>query len=121
MYLVRLRKGKVKMVLGAGQYYCVSLAEEKHSIKLSIILLPASKSSSDERKELLHFFQGKLQGMVAEFMPATELPVGYIPCFYCDHLHVEVELLLDGEQQDCPAVDKPIPPYHYQSLHSDQG
>ena len=109
------------MVLGVGQYYCISLAEEKYSIKLSIVLLPTSKSSSEERKELLHFFQGKLQGMVAEFMPATKLPVGYIPCFHCDRLHAEVELLLNGEQQHCPVVDKPIPPHHYQSLHSDQG
>ena len=121
MYLIRLRKGKVKMVLGNGQYYCINLAEEQYSIKLSIVLLPSHNHSADERKKLLHFFQGTLVSLVAEFMPATKKPIAYIPCFYCDHLHVEVELLLDGQQQDCPVVDKPIPPQHYQSLITDQG
>jgi len=118
---IRLRKGKVKMVLGNGQYYCISLAEEKYSIKLSIILLPAIKNSVDERKQLLYFFQAKLTSLVKEFMPATKKPIAYIPCFYCDRLHVEVNVLLNGQQQDCPMVDKPIPPQHYQSLTSEQG
>jgi len=109
------------MVLGNGQYYCISLAEEQYSIKLSIVLLPVTKNSLDERKQLLHFFKEKLANMVKEFMPAAKKPIAYIPCFYCDRLHAEVKLLLDGQQQDCPVVDKPIPPHHYQCLTSEQG
>jgi len=98
----RLRKEKVKMVLSSGQYYCVSLNEEKSYIKLSVVLLPNCEHSSQERIELLQFFQLKLEEVITEFMPASKLPIGYFPCCYCDQLHARVEALLNGKQQHCP-------------------
>ena len=117
----RLRKGKVKMVLSSGQYYCVSLDEEKCSIKLSVILLPDREHSSLERVELLQFFQLKLEEVIADFMPASKLPIGYFPCCYCDQLHARVEALLNGRQQHCTVKDKPMPKDYYCSLVTDQG
>ena len=54
-------------MLENGQYYCVSLSEEKSSIKLSIILLPDNQHSAKERIELLHNFQFKLEAVIADF------------------------------------------------------
>ena len=109
-------------MLGNGQYYCLSLSEEKSSIKLSIILLPDNQHSSKERKELLDYVQSKLEAVIADFLPATKKPVAYIPCCYCDRMHVRLQLLLDGKQQHCSAVkDKPLPKNHYCHLVTDQG
>ena len=120
--MIRLRKGKAKLVLGNGQYYCVSLSEEKSSIKLSIILLPDNQHSAKERIELLDYFQFKLEAVIADFLQAAKKPVAYIPCCYCDRLHVTLQLLLDGKQQHCStAEDRPIPKDHYSSLITDQG
>ncbi|XP_065893921.1 uncharacterized protein [Dysidea avara] len=118
--LIWLRKGKAKMVLGNGQDYCVSLAEEEHCIKLSIILSADTEHSAKERRDLLEFFQSKLEEIVTDFMPASKMPIAYIPCFYCDQLHARVEVLLEGKQLRCPVKDKPLPKDYYCSLVTDQ-
>ena len=109
------------MVLGNGQDYCVSLAEEEHCIKLSIILSADTEHSAEERRDLLEFFQSKLEEIVTDFMPASKMPIAYIPCFYCDQLHARVEVLLEGKQLHCPVKDKPLPKDYYCSLVTDQG
>ena len=109
------------MVLGPGQYYCVSLCKENCSIKLSFVLLPESNHSATQRVELLRYFQSKLGQVMEDFMSATSKAVAYIPCCYCSKLHMELEPLCTGRQQHCPKELKPIPMQHYYDLVNDQG
>ena len=121
IYVYRLRKGKVMMVLSRGQYYCISLCEEKYSIQLSFVFLPGGGHLAEHRIELLQYFQSKLEAVMADFMSATTKPVAYIPCCYCNKLHVELKLLLEGEQQHCPRKNQHLLDHHYCDLVTDQG
>ena len=118
----RLRKGKVKMVLGKGQYYCVSLCEELCSIQLTF-LLHGKNHSAKHRQELFQYIQSKIELLMDEFMQAAAKPEAYIPCYYkdCHNLHAELQLLRDGEDQDCPFEEKPLPDDYYHDLFLDQG
>ncbi|XP_065914608.1 uncharacterized protein [Dysidea avara] len=118
--LMWLRKDKVKMVLGNGQYYTVSLAEEKFSIQLSIILLPNTEHSAELRKDLLQYFMSKLDLVVEDFMSAAKKPIAYIPCCFCNQLHLRLSLLLQGKQQHCPIKNKPLLLKYYRTLVSDE-
>ena len=109
------------MVLGSGQYYCVSYNEEKCSIQLSIIFIPDTDSSAKQRTDLLQYFQTKLDEIMTDFMPAAKKPVAYIPCYHCNELHAELQLLLKRQQQHCPIKDQPIPKQYYTDLITDQG
>ena len=117
----RLRKGKVMMVLSAGQYYCVNLCKERESIKLSFVLLPGGVHPAEHRIKLLQYFQSKLEKVMEDFMSATSKAVAYIPCYYCSELHMQLQSLLKGKQQHCPKKMQPIPIQHYHDLVNDQG
>ena len=117
----RLRKDKAMMVLGRDQYYCLNSCEEKYSLQLSFMLLPGGGHSADQRIELLMYFESKLEMVMEDFMTASSKPVAYIPCCYCEELHVEFQLLLDGEQQHCANVEKPLPDDYYCNLITNIG
>ena len=109
------------MALSQGQRYCISLCEEKYSIQLSFVLLPGGGHLAEHRRELLQYFRSKLEVVMEDFMEATSKPIAFIPCCYCSQLHVELEMLLMGEQQDCPENIDPIPTQYYCDLITDQG
>lgn len=109
------------MVLGRDQYFSISLCEQQYSIRLSFILLPGAQHSADRRIELLQYFQCKLEMVMEDFMKASTKPVAYIPCCFCDELHVEFQRLLEREQQHCASVGKPLPDEHYRDLITDEG
>ena len=113
----RLRKGKVKMVLGQGQYYCVSLCEQLCSIQLTF-LLHGKNHSAELRFELYQYIQNKLELLMKNFMQASTKPKAYIPCYYkeCNNLHVELQRLCDGKDQHCPIEEKPVPDHYYCDL-----
>ena len=50
LILCRLKRYEIMMLLNHGQYYSVSLCEEKSSIQLDIILGQSKKKSSENRK-----------------------------------------------------------------------
>ena len=122
MLCIRLRKGKMKMVLGKGQYYCVSLCEELCSIQLTF-LLHGRNHSAKQRQELFHYIQSKIELFMDEFMQASTKPKAYIPCYYhnCTEPHVELELLCDGEEQHCPFKEEPVPDDYYCDLFPHHG
>ena len=105
------------MVLGPGQYYCVSLCEELCSIQLTF-LLHGKNHCAKQREELFHYIQSKIELLMNEFMQASTKPKAYIPCYYhnCTKLHVELQLLCDGEDQHCPIQEKPVPDEYYRDL-----
>ena len=110
------------MALGREQYYTISLCEEKCSIRLSF--LQHKKSHSTEQCiELLEYFGAKLHLLMKDFMQASTKPVAYIPCSYqeCNELHIELDLLRNGEYQHCPTVEKPVPGDYYCDLFTNQG
>ena len=110
------------MVLGKGQFYCVSLCEQLCSIQLTF-LLHGKYHSAKKRQELFLYVQSKIERLMDEFMQASRKPKAYIPCYYkdCKRLHVELQLLRDGEDQYCPLEEKPLPDYYYCDLFLDQG
>ena len=112
----------MKMVLDQEQYYCVSLCEELYCIQLSFLLLEENHSAK-HRIELAQYVQSKLEYLMREFMQAATKPKAYIPCYFkdCNNLHVELELLCDGERQHCPFVEKPIPKDYYHDLFNVEG
>ena len=114
--IYRLTKDKGTMVLGRDQYYSIDTCEEKDSIQLSLILLSGGRHSADQRIELLQYFQCKLEMVMEDFMQASTKPVAYIPCCYCDELHVELRYLIERQQQHCASVGKPLPDEHYLDL-----
>ena len=109
------------MVLGPGHYYCVSRCREKDSIKLSFVILSEGDHPAEQRIELLQYFQSKLEQVMEDFMSASSKAMAYIPCCYCNRLHMELKLLLKGKQQHCPKKMQPIPVQHYHDLVNDQG
>ena len=118
----RLRKGKVKMALGCQEYYTISLCEEKCSIQLSFLHHKKSHST-DQCVELLKYFESKLHLLMKDFMQASAKPKAYIPCFYqdCSALHIELDLLCNGDYQHCPTVEKTVPGNYYCDLFINQG
>ena len=109
------------MRLSRGQCYCISLCEEKYSIRLSFVLSPGENNLAELRKELLEYFESKLKVVMEDFMNATSKAVAYFPCCYCSQLHAELQMLLEGEIQDCPNKLKPLPDHYYYDLVTDQG
>ena len=118
----RLRKGKVMMVLDHGQYYCVSLHEEIHTIQLSFVLR-GKDDAADQRLELFQYIQSKLELLMDDFMKATTKPRVYVPCYFlnCNRLHVELQALCDGKGQECSTVMKPVPDDYYSDLFAHKG
>ena len=117
----RLCKDKAMMVLGRDQYYCLNICEEKYSLQVSFMLLPGGRHNADLRIEFLKYFESKLGMVMKDFMKASSKPVAYIPCCYCKDLHVEFQLLLEGEQQHCAIVEKPLPDDYYCDLITNKG
>ena len=109
------------MVLGRDQYYYLNICEEKHSLQLSFMLLPGGRHSADQRIEFVKYFGSRLEMVMEDFMKASSKPVAYIPCCYCENLHVEFQLLLEGEQQHCAIVEKPLPDDYYCDLINNKG
>ena len=118
----RLRKGKVMMVLGHGQYYCISLHEEMCSIQLSF-LLHGKDHSADQRFELFQYIQSKLKLLMDDFMKASTKPRVYVPCYFtnCNKLHVELQPLCNGDDQHCHKEVKPVPNDYYSDLFTCSG
>ena len=112
----------MKMVLGQGQYYCVSLREELCSIQLTFFL-HGKNHSAEQRFDLYQYIQNKLELLMKNFMQASTKPKAYIPCYYkeCNKLHVELQLLCDGKDQYCPLEEKPVPDYYYCDLFFNRG
>jgi len=110
----------VMMVLDDGQYYCVSLCEEKCSILVSFVLLLDGDPSANHRIELLNYFQYKLDEVMEDFMSASRKAEAYIPCCYCPELHFKLKLLHKKRKQHCPYKMQPIPKECY-DLITDQG
>ena len=110
------------MVLGRGQYYCVSLCEELCSIQLTF-LLHGKNHSAQQRHELFQYIQSKIEQLMTNFMTASKKPKAYIPCYYknCNKLHVKLDRLCNGYEQHCPLEEKPLPDDYYCDLFSDQG
>ena len=121
-YTYRLRKGKVMMSLSRGQCYCISLCEEKFSIQLSFVLEPGGRHLAEHRRELLQYFQSNLEAIMKDFMGATSEPIVYIPCCFCNQLHIKLQSLKDEEQEYCPNhKQSAIPEQHYSDLLKDKG
>ena len=110
------------MALGPEQYYTISLCEEKCSIQLSFLQDKKSRSS-EQCIDLLKYFEDKLHLLMKDFMQASTKPKAYIPCFYqdCSTLHIELDLLRNGEYQHCPTVEKLVPREYYCDLFTHQG
>ena len=93
----------IKMVLGCDQLYYVNLSEDHHSIRLAItpdedgIVTP---QGFEERLRLIEDFNAKLIEAVKAFMPASHIPLRYIPCSLCSNLHLKLD--------DSRADDKPL-------------
>ena len=105
------------MVLNHGQYYSVSLCNEKSTIQLDIILEKNIQSYGEIRKQLIDFFQGTLEQTCQEFMPASSKPVAYTPCPHCNELHIKYKNLLEERPHLCNM--KCVPSDYYQNLFKD--
>lgn len=102
------------MVLNPGQYYGVSLCEEKSSILLDIVLEQKMKKSAENRKQLVSFFQTTLEKICKDLIPASGKPVPYIQCPFCDKLHLKLKILLERRAQLCDVHTIPLD--YYQDL-----
>ena len=105
------------MVLNHGQYYGVSLHEEKSSIQVDIILEESIEESTKNRKHLIDFFQTMLEKICDDMIPAASKPVPYIQCPHCNKVHLKLINLLEGHAQLCNM--KSIPRDYYQDLFRD--
>lgn len=105
------------MVLNHGQYYGVSLHEEKSSIQVDIILEESIEESTKNRKHLIDFFQTMLEKICNDMIPAASKPVPYIQCPNCNKVHLKLINLLEGRAQLCNM--KSIPRHYYQDLFRD--
>ena len=102
------------MVLNHGQYYSVSLCEEKNSIQVDIILGKSMKKSSENRKQLIDFFQTTLEKICNDLIPASSKPIPYIQCPHCDKVHLKLRNLLEGRALLCNMI--PVHQDYYQDL-----
>ena len=109
------------MALSHGQRYSISLCEEKYSIRLSFVFLQGGGHLAKHRIELLQYFQSKLEAVMEDFMSATNKPLAYLPCYYCKQPHMELQMLFQKDQQDCPKTMQPIPGWYYHDLITDKG
>lgn len=116
MLYCRLKKYEIMMILSPGQFYCVSLCQERNSIQLDIILDKATKMSADNRKELVEFFQSTLEQTQKQIMAAATKPVTYVKCPHCPNLHIKYANLFKGRQQLCKTKTECIPLDYYQDL-----
>ena len=110
----RLKKYEIMMILSPGQFYCVSLSEERKSIQLDVILDKNTETSAKNRSELMEFFQSTLEQICQEVMAAATKPVGYVPCPHCPKLHIKFTNLFKGGVQLCKT--KSVPLDYYQDL-----
>ena len=115
--LLRLTKYEILMVSNHGQYYSVSLCEEKSSIELDIILEQSMETSAENRKQLIGFFHTTLEKICNDLVPASSKPVPYIQCPHCDDLHLNLRNVFEGRAQLCDM--KSVPWDYYQDLFRD--
>jgi len=119
LYLNRLKRHEIMMVLDEGQYYGVSLCEERVSIKLDIILDKNLEDSLEHRKQLVEFFQSKFDQLCKELIPASEKPKVCIPCPFCKNPHIKYKDHPGGVF--CKTQKKTVPRNYYQDLMIYQG
>lgn len=105
------------MVLNYGQYYNVSLCEEKSSIQVDIILEESMEESAKNRKQFIDFFQTTLEKICNDMIPAASKPVPYIQCPHCNSIHLKLKIVLERRAQLCNM--KSIPKDYYQDLFRD--
>ena len=110
----RLQKYEILMVLNHGQYYSVSLCEEKNSIQVDIILGKSMKKSAENCKQLIDFFQTTLGKICNDLIPASSKPIPYIQCPHCDKVHLKLRNLLEGRALLCNMI--PVHQDYYQDL-----
>ena len=110
----RLQKYEIMMVLNHGQYYSVSLCEEKSTIQVDIILGKSMKKSAENRKLLIGFFQTTLEKICHDIIPASSKPIPYIQCPHCDQAHLKLRNLLEEREMFCNMV--PVHQDYYQDL-----
>jgi len=84
-------------------------------------MFPGKNHSAEQRIELLQYFQSEIELVMEDFMNASSKPVAYIPCCYCSEFHLEFKSLLEGREQNCPKIMKPVPEEYYSELIADQG
>ena len=101
------------MVLNHGQYYSVSLCEEKSSIQVDIILEKSMKNSAENRKQLIDFFQTTLEKICNDLIPASSKPIPYIQCPHCDKVHLKLKNLLEGRTLLCNMISVHQDYYQY--------
>jgi len=104
------------MALNHGQYYSVSLCDERSSIQLDILLERDVQSSAEDRRQLIDFFTDTLEQTCQEFMPSSDKPVAYTPCPHCDDPHIKYKNLLEGRPSLCKHLKSSIPSDYYQDL-----
>ena len=102
------------MVLNHGQYYSVSLCDEKNSIQVDIILEKSMKKSAENRKQLIDFFQTTLEKICDDLIPASSKPIPYIQCPHCDKVHLKLRNLLEGRALLCNMIS--VHQGYYQDL-----
>ena len=102
------------MILSPGQFYCLSLCQDRNGIQLDVILDRSTKTSAENRVELMEFFQSTLEQIHQQIMPAATKPIAYVPCPHCSNLHIKYINLFKGGTQLCKT--KPIPLEYYQDL-----
>ena len=92
--MYRLTKYEIKMVLSKGQLYHVKLCEESSAIQLDIVLVKNLEGAAECRKELISFFQRKLNEICKEIIPASAKPITFVPCPNCGNPHIKYDTLL---------------------------
>ena len=102
------------MVLNHGQFYSVSLCEEKSSIQVDIILGKSMKKSAENRKQLIDFFQTTLENICNDLIPGSSKPIPYIQCPHCDKVHLKLRNLLEARSLLCNMI--PVHQDYYQDL-----
>ena len=101
MLVFRIRRHIIKLVLGHDQLYYVSLCEDYDSIRLAItpdISKTVTSRGFQERWVLIEDFNTKLMETVKTFMPASDPPQRYIPCYHCPKLHLKLDDIRKGDR-----------------------
>ena len=101
MFVFRIRRHIIKLVLGHDQLYYVSLCEDYDSIRLAItpdISKTVTSRGFQERWALIEDFNIKLMETVKTFMPASDPPQRYIPCYRCPKLHLKLDDIRKGDR-----------------------
>ncbi|XP_065883364.1 uncharacterized protein [Dysidea avara] len=118
-----LKKYEIMMVLDHGQFYRVTICEEHTSIQLDIILEKyVGEDSSENRKQLVNFFQSKLNQICKDWIPACPKVKAFIPCPFCNDLHILYKSLSkESLRLVCSTIKKPIPSGYYQNIFCCEG